>query len=136
MKPVSSLRGRICPELFQTGPRQGCKARCHRNTTESAHSVICFIMKNRPVPLQIQRELVDEHKNSSKLRWGRQSIRASPSRSNAVKLKAVQMLRELKGKDETREEPVAETCKIQEVNKMRMDSGGTTADYSEEKWRR
>ena len=46
------------------------------------------------------------------------------------------MFRELEGKDETREEPVAETCKIQEVNKMRMDSGGMTADYSEEQWRR
>ena len=34
------------------------------------------------------------------------------------------------------EEPVAETCKIREVNKMRMYSGGITADYDEEKWRR
>ena len=35
----------------------------HRNTTESAHDTIRKITKNHSVVLQIQRELVDEHKN-------------------------------------------------------------------------
>ena len=35
----------------------------HHNTVESAHDVVRRVMANRPVVLQIQRELVDERKD-------------------------------------------------------------------------
>ena len=35
----------------------------HHNTAQSAQDIILTVMKNRPVVLQIQRELVDEHKD-------------------------------------------------------------------------
>ncbi|KAF8170414.1 P-loop containing nucleoside triphosphate hydrolase protein [Pholiota molesta] len=37
----------------------------HENTTQSAHAVLQHIIQNRPLPLQIQRELVDEKKDIS-----------------------------------------------------------------------
>jgi hypothetical protein len=37
----------------------------HENTTQSAHAVLQRIIQNRPLPLQIQRELIDEKKDIS-----------------------------------------------------------------------
>ena len=42
---------------------KGAKMIRHHNTTESAYNVLREIMKNQPVALQIQKDLVDEHKD-------------------------------------------------------------------------
>lgn len=50
-------------QFFDLANAKGAQITCHNNTTLSAHDTIRRIMKNHPVPLQIQTELVDEHKN-------------------------------------------------------------------------
>jgi hypothetical protein len=42
---------------------KGAQMACHHNTEQSAHDVIRRIMNNHTLVLQIQRELVDEHKD-------------------------------------------------------------------------
>lgn len=42
---------------------KGAQLACHQDTEESAHDIIRLIMNNHPIALQIQQELVDEHKD-------------------------------------------------------------------------
>jgi len=44
---------------------KGARMVRHHNTKQSAYDVICQIMSNHPVVLQIQHELVDQHKDVS-----------------------------------------------------------------------
>ena len=50
-------------DFFKPALDEGAQMVRHHNTTESAHDIIRKIMKNQPVVLQIQQELVDEGKN-------------------------------------------------------------------------
>ena len=50
-------------QFFKLALDKGAQMVRHHNTVQSAHDIIWEIMKNRPVVLQIQRELVDERKD-------------------------------------------------------------------------
>jgi chromosome segregation ATPase len=113
----------------------------HHNTAQSAHDVIRRIMKNRPVALQIQRELVDEHKDIIDTAAGEAVNRElnEQIRRHQAELKAVQedMMQALNEKDEeTRQELEAETKKLQEqMERIKKDSEGMASNYSAEKER-
>ncbi|KAI0696923.1 P-loop containing nucleoside triphosphate hydrolase protein, partial [Cytidiella melzeri] len=49
--------------FFKRALENGARMMRHDNTTQSAHSIIRQFLANRPQPLQIQRELVDEKKS-------------------------------------------------------------------------
>ena len=111
----------------------------HQNTVQSAHDIIRRIMRNQPLVLQIQRELVDEHKDIVDTAAGEavnKELNAQIRRHQA-ELKAVQedMVKALKEKDdETRKELEEETRKLQEqMNKIKMDSEGMASNYLQEK---
>lgn len=113
----------------------------HHNTAESAHDIIRMIMKNRPVVLQIQRELVDEHKDIIDTAAG-EAINKELNeqiRKHKVELKEIQeeMKQALEEKDEeTRQELEAETKKLQEqMDKIKQDSAGMASKYAGEKAR-
>lgn len=120
---------------------KGAQLARHHRTIESAHEVIRRIMKNRPIPLQIQRELVDEHKDIIDTAAGEAVNKAlnEQIRHHQAQLKELreEMLRALEKKDEeTRQELEEATLQIQEeMNKMRRDSEGMAARYDEEKRR-
>ena len=127
--------------FFKPALDQGAQLARHYNTTKSAHDIVRCVMKNQPIALQIQRELVDEGKGLADTAAGRvvneeldEMIRCHQAE---LKLIREEMLRALKENDEaTRRELQEEMRKIYEdVNKMRMDSEGMAADYDEEKWR-
>ena len=46
--------------FFKPALDKGAQMARHHNTTQSAHAIVRKIVKNHPVTLQIQRELVDE----------------------------------------------------------------------------
>jgi myosin heavy subunit len=49
--------------FFKRALENGARIVRHHNTVHSAHSIIRHFLKNKPQPLLIQRELVDENKN-------------------------------------------------------------------------
>ena len=113
----------------------------HYNTAKSAHDIIRRIMKNQPIALQIQRELVDEHKDIIDTAAGEVVNKElnEQIRRHQAELKAVQeeMKQALKDKDEeTREELEKETRKLQEqIDNVRKASEGMELKYQEEKRR-
>ena len=113
----------------------------HHNTAESAHDIIRSIMKNRPMALQIQRELVDEKKNIIDTAAGEAVNKELNEhiRRHQAELKVIQeeMKQALKDKDEeTRKELEEETRKLKEqMDKMGRDSAGMESNYLEEKRR-
>jgi hypothetical protein len=72
---VTNMWGEVSHDVGETRERElaskflkpaldkGAQMVRHHNTEQSAHDVIRRIMNNHPVVLQIQRELVDEHKD-------------------------------------------------------------------------
>ena len=52
----------LSSKFFKPTLDKGAQMVRHHNTPESAHEIVRMIMKNHPVVLQIQRELVDERK--------------------------------------------------------------------------
>jgi len=130
----------LVEEFFKPVLDKGAQLARHHNTVKSAHDIIRCIMKNQPTALQIQRELVDEHKDISDTAAG-QAVNKELNeqiRRHKAELEAVrEEMRTLVEKDEeTRQELEEETRKIQEeINRMRMDSEGMAARYNEEKRR-
>jgi len=58
-----SREDELSSTFFKPVLDKGAQMVRHHNTAQSAQDIIRVIMKNRPVVLQIQRELVDEHKD-------------------------------------------------------------------------
>jgi len=131
----------LADNFFKPVLDKGARLVRYHNTTRSAYDVIRGIMKNRPITLQIQRELVEEGKNIVDTAAGEAVNKElnEQIRRHELNLKAVQedMMKALKEHDEeTRQEMEEETRKLQdEMNKMRADSEGMASNYSEEKKR-
>ena len=131
----------LTTNFFKPVLDKGAQLTRHLNTIQSAHDIVRRIMKNQPVVLQIQHELVDKHMDIIDTAAGEVVNRElnEQIRRHQAELKSVQedMIRALKEKDdETRQELEAETQKLQEqMNKMKMDSEGMASNYQEEKRR-
>ena len=136
-----SRENELSSNFFKPVLDKGAQMVRHHNTAQSAHDVIQMIMKNRPVVLQIQRELVDEHKDIVDTAAGEAVNRElnEQIRRHQAELKTVQreMMQALKEKDEeTRQELEEETRKLQEqMEKIKMDSEGMASNYAAEKGR-
>ena len=126
---------------FKPALDKGAQLARHHNTTQSSHDVIRRIMKNSPTPLQIQRELVDDHKDIKDTAAGAavneelsMLIRRHENEMNTLR---EDMRQALKEKDEeTRKELEEETRRIREqMDKMRVDSEALASKYSEERRR-
>ena len=131
----------LTTNFFKPVLDKGAQLARHHNTTESAHYIIRSIMRNQPMVLQIQRELVDEGKNIIDTAAGDAINKElnEQMRRHQAELKSVQeeMMQALKDKDEeTRKELEEETRKLSEqMEKMRNDSAGMAENYQEEKKR-
>ena len=113
----------------------------HYNTVQSAHDIIRRIVKNRRVVLQIQRELVDEHKGIADTTAGEavsKELNVQIKR-HQDELKAVQeeMMLALGEKDEeTRQELEEEKKKLREqLERIKRDSERMASNYAVEKER-
>jgi len=129
----------LSSNFFKPALNKGARMVRHQNTEQSAHDIIRMIMKNRPVVLQIQRELVDEHKNIVNTAAGEtinkeldEQIRWRQAQLEEVQEQMVQALNE--GDEETREEMEEETRNLQELlEKIKKDSESMASNYAKEK---
>ena len=134
-----SRENELASNFFKPVLDKGAQMVRHYNTVQSAHDIIRRIMANRPVVLQIQRELVDEHKDIVDTAAGEAVNRElnEQIRRHQAELKVVQgeMIQALKEKDEeTRRELEEETKKLREqMEKIKKDSEGMASRYSAEK---
>ena len=127
--------------FFKPALDKGAQIVRHYNTTESAHNIIRGIMKNRPAVLQIQRELVDEHKDVINTAAGEslnQELKELVRRHQA-ELREVQeeMRQALWAKDEEMRQELEEVKRVLEgkVKEIEKASEGMAADYAAEKVR-
>jgi len=126
-------------KFFKPALDKGAQMVRHQNTEQSAHNIIRMIMKNRPVVLQIQRELVDEKRNIINTAAGeavnkelKEQIRKHQEERQVAQDQMVQASRE---KDErARQEMVEEIRRLREqVEKLKKDSKGMPSNYSKAK---
>jgi hypothetical protein len=124
---------------FKSALDRGAQLARHHNTTQSSHDIIRRIMKNDPIPLRIQRELIDEGKDINETAVGEvvneelnQLIKHYEAETNALREEMSQAVKE--NDEETRKELEEETRKISEqMNKMRMESKTMTLKYNGER---
>ena len=118
---------------------EGAQTARHENTTTSAQKIIRLVLDNHPLPLRIQEELVNEHKDISETSAGEElnqeinaQIRKHEEEMRALKEEMQQAIEE---QDErTRRELEIETQKMQrEIEWLKNDTRRLTSDYGEEK---
>ena len=131
----------LSSRFFKQVLEKGAQMVRHLGTTETAHGVIRKIAMKSPVALQIQQELVDEHRDLIHTAAGRavnQEL-AEQMRQHQAELQKVRedMAEALKEKDEqTREELEEETRRLwKQMGKIKRDSEGMVANYAAEKER-
>jgi len=131
----------LMTDFYKPALDKGAQIARHHNTVESAHAIIRRIVKNRPITLQIQRELVDEHKDIIDTAAGEAINKElnEQMRRHQAGMKELQeeMEKAMKEKDEeTRQELEEGTRKLQEqMDKIKMESEGMASSYQEEKER-
>lgn len=123
-------------EHFKAAIEKGAQLRRHDNTPESAQAILREIIKNQPVVLKIQRELIDEGKNIEETGAGAELTREI----HEVVEKYQREIRELKdsmqsvvGMDEEyRKEMEEEKRRMgEEMEKLRKDSEGLRSDFEQ-----
>ena len=150
---VTNMWGEVSPEdgqdrenelssdFFKPVLDKGARMTRHHNTTESAHGVVRGFIENDPVALQIQRELVDEHKDIIDTAAGEVVNRElnEQMRRHQDELRKVQeeMEQALNEKDEeARQELEEDGRKMQEqLDKMKKDSDEMASKFAAEKER-
>jgi chromosome segregation ATPase len=129
----------LTTNFFKPVLDKGAQLARHHNTTKSAYDIIRSIMRNQPMALQIQRELVDEGKNIIDTAAGEAAKKKlnEQIRHHQAKLKIVheEMMQALKDKDEeARKEPEEETHKFKEqMDKMSNDSAAMASNHQEKR---
>jgi hypothetical protein len=126
--------------FFKPALDKGAQMVHHSNTAQSARDVIRKIMNNHPVVLQIQRELVDEHKDILETAAGEavnqelnKQIRRHQDDLRAVR---EEMMQASKKDEETRKELEEETKKLQkQIENIKKDSEGIAHNYAAERER-
>jgi len=114
--------------------KRGQMAR-HLNTTDSARDILRLILHNPPLPLCIQVELVDEHKDISRTSAGEELNRELNARirkhKEEVRALEEEMHRAMKDKDEEiRKELEEETKKVQgEIKRIEVEAEKMASDY-------
>ena len=129
----------LSSKFFKPVLDQGALVVRHRNTAESAQNIVRMLIVKPPVVLQIQRELVDEHKDLINTAAGKAIRRELDEqiKQHQAEFKRVwdDMAQALKEQDDvTRKELTEETGRLQErMEKIKKDSEGMTANYAVEK---
>ena len=128
----------LANNFFKPALDKGAQMVHHSDTAQSAHDVILRIMGNHPLVLQIQRELVDEHKDILDTAAGEAVNRElnEQIRRHQAELKVVreEMMQASKRDEETRRELEEETRKLQkQIEKIKKDSEGMAYNYAAEK---
>ena len=128
-------------KLFKPVLEKGAQMARNLNTADSAHNIIRMTMKNNPMVLQVQRELVDEHKSIVDTAAGEVVKRELNAliRKYQAEMEQVreEMLQATKDRDEvTRRELEDERRRMQErVERMKKESEEMASRFPAEKER-
>ena len=129
----------LVTDFFKPVLDKGAQIARYYNTIESAHEIIRHIIRNRPAPLQIQRELVDEGRDINDTAAGEainkelnEQIRRHKAELNTIK---EEMEKAMEDEDEeTMRELEEEARKLQEhIDRTSRDLATMTSRYDEEK---
>ena len=113
---------------FKAAIEKGAQLRRHDNTAESAREILRTILKNQPVVLKIQHELIDEHKDIGQTGAGaelnREMREVVEKCQNEIRELEESMRKAMEEKDEqAREELEEERRRLQgEMEELRKDS--------------
>jgi len=116
--------GELTSNFLKPALDKGAQMARHHNTEQSAHDVIRRIMNNHPVVLQIQRELVDEHKDVAKTAAGEvineELAEAETRRVADLKKAQEEMARALRVQEEEARRRVQEEARKREEQMRRV----------------
>jgi len=120
---------------------KGARMARHSNTIASARDIIRLVLDNRPLPLRIQVELVNERKDISKTgaceELNRELNDETRKHQEEMRILKGEIERAMRDKDEeTRRELERQNRRIQkEVEKVKKGVGSFAADYRRDKER-
>ncbi|KAF5329409.1 hypothetical protein D9619_009144 [Psilocybe cf. subviscida] len=125
--------------FFKPVLSKGAQMLRHDNTPASAHAILSRIIDNHPLPLQIQRELVDEKMDIADTAAGEELNRELKiqleKHKQEMKMLQEEMQEAIREKDEeTRRELETATSKLEkEMARVQSDSQNLVSQYMEEK---
>ena len=140
-KDGQDRENKLTSKFFKPVLDKGAQMIRHHNTVESAHNVIRAIIRNHPIVLQIQREVVDEGKSIVNTAAGdvvnkeiNDLIRRHQAEMEKVR---EEMLQAMKEKDDvTKRELEDERRRMQEqVERMKKDSAEMASRFTAERER-
>jgi len=138
-KEVGAMREQqLATEFVKPALDKGAQLRRHYDTTESAHQIIRAILDNHRVPLQVQRELVDERREFDRTTVG-EGINQEVDESTKKLAREVEELQNaLKivrdEEKETRSQLKAEIAGLQEtIKKLTHESRNMNTKYGKKK---
>ncbi|KAI3607881.1 hypothetical protein WG66_004633 [Moniliophthora roreri] len=126
-------------KFFKPVLEKGAQLVRHDNTTETARAILLHLIENKPLPLRIQTELVDQGKSLSQTAAGAELNRElmEQIRRHEREMRELQkeMQDAIRQKDEeTRRELEVETKKLQaEMNRVQNDAQKLVSDYTNQK---
>ena len=127
--------------FFKPVIEKGARMARHANTVPSAEAILRLVLDNHPMPLRIQEELVNEHKDISETGAGEELNReiAAQIKRHQEEMRTLreEMEQAMKDKDEeTKKELEIETKRMQkEIERFQNDSSRLESDYKQEKER-
>ena len=125
--------------FFKPALERGTRMARHENTVTSAEAIIRLLINNQPIPLQIQKELVDEHKDIVKTSAGEElnrELNAQIKRhQQEIHVLTEEMEQAAKEKDEeTRNELEIENKRMyEEVERFKDEARRLASNYRREK---
>ena len=128
-------------KFFKPALDKGAKMVRHYNTAKSAHDIIQKIINNNPTVLQIQREIVDEHKNIIDTAAGESINRELKEqiKKHQAELRDLrkEMMEALKAKDEEARQELEEAKRDLEEKILKIEKATKkmVANYAVEKER-
>ena len=141
---INEARGtELSTKFFKPVLDKGAQLIRHHDTTQSTHDIIRKIFSNHklPVVMQIQRELVDEHKGIIDTSAGQAVNRElnEQAKRHRAELEKVEkgMMQALKEKDEETRQELEEHARTlrEQMMKIEKNSKGMAANYAAEKER-
>ena len=87
-------------DFFKPALDKGAKMMRHHNTLESAHEVIRHLLRNNPMALQIQREIVEEHRDVSQTAAAEEIERELKAEMEKQRVEAERVKREMEGRSD------------------------------------
>jgi hypothetical protein len=87
----------IQDDFFKPALDKGAKMMRHHNNLDSAHEIIRHLLRNNPMALKIQREIVEEHRDVSQTAAAEEIERELRAQMERQRIEAERVKREIEG---------------------------------------